>query len=102
MILVRYDADEAVFRRTRAERLCCGGLSVFLTCLFSLGAADTFRGTVYVEAEYKVKSHLASLSVKGLRNIGNGTSRGCVRLGISLDSSHRLADARWQFQKAEP
>ena len=44
MMLARYDEDEAVFRRTRAERLFCGGLLVFLTCLLSLGAADTFKG----------------------------------------------------------
>jgi len=44
MILVRYDEDEAVFRRTRAERLFCGGLLVVMTGLLSLGAADTFRG----------------------------------------------------------
>lgn len=102
MMLVRYDEDEAVFRRTRAERLCCGGLSVLFTYLFSLGAADTYRGTVYVEAEHKVKSHLAWLSMKGLRNIGNGTSHGCVRLGISFHSFLGLGDARWQFQKAKP
>jgi len=100
MMLVRYDEDEAVFKRTRAERLCCGGLSVLFTCLFSLGAADTFRGTVYVEAEHKVKLHLAWLSVKGLGNIG--TSRGLVRLGTSFHSFLGLGNARWQFQKAKP
>ncbi len=44
MMLVRYDENEAVFKRTRAERLFCGGLLMFLTCLLSLGAADTYRG----------------------------------------------------------
>ncbi len=43
--LVCYNEDEAFFRRPVAERIWLGSLFAFVTCLLSLGAADTFRGS---------------------------------------------------------